>query len=45
MDELLYIIALVVAIGGAFTFFNYGKSKKIGFARIMRKQDIRKKKE
>ncbi|UYG98075.1 hypothetical protein [Cytobacillus firmus] len=45
MDELLYIIAFVVAIIGAFTFLNYGKSKQMKFARILGKQGIRRKKE
>lgn len=40
MDELLYVIAFVIAIIGTFGFFRYGKSKKMEFARNRRKQDI-----
>ncbi|MFZ3579085.1 hypothetical protein [Virgibacillus sp. DJP39] len=42
MDELLYVIAFVIAVIGAFGFLRYGKSKKVEFARILRKQNKRK---
>lgn len=42
MDELLYIVAFVIAIIGTFGFLRYGKSKKMEFARIQRKQGKRK---
>ncbi|MDC3418136.1 hypothetical protein [Aquibacillus salsiterrae] len=45
MDELLYIVAFVVAIIGAFSFLNYGKKKQVKFARIKNEQNSTRKKD
>jgi drug/metabolite transporter superfamily protein YnfA len=37
MDEILYLTALVVAVGGGFSFWKYSKSKKKAAVRMVRK--------
>jgi uncharacterized membrane protein len=39
MDGLFYLVSLVVAIIGAFTFWRYSKTKKRALTRIIRNQD------
>jgi drug/metabolite transporter superfamily protein YnfA len=39
MDELLYLTALVVGIGGGFSFWKYNKTKKKAAVRTIRKDN------
>ncbi|MFC4769596.1 hypothetical protein [Effusibacillus consociatus] len=38
MDELLYLLALVVGIVGSFAFWRYGRSRKRAVVRAIQKE-------